>query len=332
MTFATAQNAAAQAERLLEIFKEIGANQIAVQGVEAGTLALWEILESLVSPGDPHDPLVSERHIRGAGLHDLAAKVVHVWDTFPAARGSLEPHLKLLAQTYHIGQNSENERWDRIGGVAREHGSADKVIELYWGALCLAAGLVVEFDDPFESSGGTNPDIIATAADTTRWAFALKTLQKVADTPKVSRNLAANIAKGIQQIERSGCEKGIVVVNLKNVLDRTDLNGVTFPDWTVASDLVDQKVQEILNSFYANEVQGLISDFSSRGPVAPIVIILAHVTVLSLPPMRHTAMFTELKKMYVAGLPRPDEAPPGTYGAEATAFATALHHLVQVII
>ena len=113
MTFVPIQQATKHAERLLQIFGEIGEKPVVNHGVEAGVLSLWETLEELAHPGDPSDPKVEARHVAGAGIHDLAAKVSAVWDKMPQARDIIEPHLKVLAQTYHVGQNAANPRWDR---------------------------------------------------------------------------------------------------------------------------------------------------------------------------------------------------------------------------
>ena len=202
MTLIPVQDATKHAERLVKIFDEIKVDREERAGVDRGVMSLREILQELANPGDPNDPLVIRRHVAGAGIHDLSAKICAVWDRLPTKRELITPHLRLLAQTYYVGQNEANPRWDRIDGVPREHGAADKVVELYWGCLCLLAGLDVELDDPVESSHGKNPDVIAIASDKTVWSFALKTLSKTENAANVPKNLLANINKGIDETNR----------------------------------------------------------------------------------------------------------------------------------
>src|SRR5260221_13219329 len=80
MTFIPVAEAAKKAERLLEIVKTAGGMPIPLEGLEDGVLSLWQVLEALAAPGDPSDPTVARNYIAGAGIHDLAAKVVAVWD------------------------------------------------------------------------------------------------------------------------------------------------------------------------------------------------------------------------------------------------------------
>lgn len=216
--------------------------------------------------------------------------------------------------------------------MPREHGSADKVIELYWACLCLLANMSVELDDPFASSGGRNPDVIATAADGTRWAFALKTLSEVSQPARAAKNLVDNIEKAAKQIERAGCDKGMVVVNLKNVLDHALLrSGGAFPHWQAAQWAINAQIGNVLAPFYAQEAVALEPIFAKKTPVAPIVALVAHTTVLANPPLRNR-MFTEVRSMFAASIPIPDEAKPGTFGREATGLAEDLNHLVQTVM
>lgn len=332
MTYVPVELAAAKAGRLLDIFHELGIDSVPLEGVEAGVLSLWEVLENLASPGDLHDTTIADKYVAGAGVHDLAAKIVAVWDTIPAAKPKLAPHIKLLAETCYTGQNVANARWDRRDGIPREQGSADKVIELYWACLCILAGMSVELDDPFTSSGGQNPDVIAAAADGTRWAFALKTLSEVAQPATAAKNLVQNIKKACQQIERAECDKGMVVVNFKNVLDHPRLRSEgAFPYWQAAHWAINAQIYSVLQPFYANEAVELEPLFAQRGKVAPVVALVAHTTALVHTPGRNQ-MFTELKTMIAASVPTADDPKTGTFGREASVLATDLNHLVQLVI
>ncbi|MER8433821.1 hypothetical protein [Mesorhizobium caraganae] len=56
MTYVKVRDAADKAERLLEIFRELGFSAAPLEGVEAGVTSLWEVIENLATPGDPNDP------------------------------------------------------------------------------------------------------------------------------------------------------------------------------------------------------------------------------------------------------------------------------------
>lgn len=329
MTLVTVQMAAAQAERLLEIFTEIGVKPVAGHGVEGAVLSLREILENLAAPRDLSDQKVINRYVIGAGIHDLAAKITTVWDKYIHARDWLRPHLILLAETNHVNQNTVNERWDRIDGEPREHGSADKVVELYWACLCVLVGMSVELDEPYESSGGRNPDVIATSADGTRWAFALKT-QNLGNAANRAINLAQLLNSAAEQILRADCEKGVVVVNLKNMINHDRLRETgAFENWERGRDELEAQVDAHLEKFHEIQADVLDSAFTKGGKLAPVVIFISHATVLCIHPGRSSAMFTEIKAMKARTLPNRYEPAPGTYAAEVKCLAHALNNVVQ---
>jgi hypothetical protein len=332
MTLISIHDATRHAEGLIKIFDEIKVDREEQSGVDRGVMSLREILQELANPGDPNDPMVIQRHVAGAGVHDLSAKICAVWDKLPAKRQLITPHLKLLAETYYVGQNEANPRWDRIGGVPREHGDADKVVELYWGCLCLLAGLDVELDDPVESSQGRNPDVIAVASDKTVWSFALKTLSRSENAANVPKNLLANIQKGMKQIAASRASKGFVVVNAKNIVDHDSLRRQgPYHTWQEANARLSQQLQVVLDAFYRDEVMGIEQTFNTGGVLAPIFVVVAHSAVLGYPPDSHRPVWTEVRTMIAPNLPKPDLPSAGSFGAEALGFAADLNHLMQTV-
>jgi len=64
MTFVPADQAAQHAERLLKIVNELGGKPAALEGLEAGVVSLWAILESLASPGNPTDATVTDNRLQ----------------------------------------------------------------------------------------------------------------------------------------------------------------------------------------------------------------------------------------------------------------------------
>jgi hypothetical protein len=173
--------------------------------------------------------------------------------------------------------------------------------------------------------------VIATALDGTRWAFALKTLSE-AKAENAAKNLVRNIKKGAEQITRAECDKGIVVVNLKNVLDHDGLraSGVYW-GWEAAQRAIMVQIDNILQPFYAREAVELVPIFARKSVVAPLVILVAHTTAVVRPPGRNS-IFTELKTMLAMPVPTPDEPSVGTLGREAVHLAEVFQHLVQVVI
>jgi hypothetical protein len=331
MTFVSAHSAASHAERLLEILREIGAKPIASHGVEGGVLSLWEILNSLANPGDPSDPVVIARSVVGAGIHDLAAKITSVWDGHVSCRDLLKPHLLLLAETYHVGQNAPNESWDRIAGEPLQHDSANKVIELYLACICILCDMSVKLDHPVKSKG-ENPDVIATARDGTRWAFALKTQAKTIIN-NTAPNLRGLLNGAAEQILCCECDKGVVVVNLKNVIDHDQLRASgPFLSAADATAALEAQVDELLERLHKTESADLKPEFAQRGKLSPVVLFIAHATVLCFPPEKDKPAFTEIKSLKARTLPTKYHPSPGTFAAEVKCLAERLNHFVQVII
>jgi len=120
----------------------------------------------------------------------------------------LLPHLRLLSEkdaaAIQVGESSPIDQ------------ETNKIFELL--AACWVLPLVsdIELDDPDESAGGTNPDIIATIAGV-RWGIACKVLH--------SRNplqLLSTVEKGISQVGAAQVDRGLVIVSMKNRLDIND--------------------------------------------------------------------------------------------------------------
>jgi len=112
-------------------------------------------------------------------------------------------HLKQL----NVGSAAQNVP------APREDQASDKVFELLVALAVMPTATGVAMDDPIRSAGGTNPDVLATMLDGRRWGFACKVVH--GDNPK---SLYDNFEKGVEQIEKSDAEIGLVVVNFKNKL------------------------------------------------------------------------------------------------------------------
>lgn len=118
------------------------------------------------------------------------------------------PHLDLLNKG-HISQSepvlahlAPHELYD----------ASNKLFELFFGLLCVPIATELELDDPAKSKGN-NPDILA-VIDRRTWGFACKVL-----SGSSAITMFDNLAKGIDQIDKSAAEVGVVVLKLTNVVD-----------------------------------------------------------------------------------------------------------------
>lgn len=128
--------------------------------------------------------------------------------------GKIVPHLQLL--------NTSSTSVLTTKSKVTDEGN-NKLFELYIALLCMAFSDNVDLDDP-KNSKGDNPDIIFDYKDE-KWAIACKALHS-----NKERTLYDTILKGTDQINRSAATKGIVAVNLKNIIDREELWPVTNRD------------------------------------------------------------------------------------------------------
>jgi hypothetical protein len=145
--------------------------------------------------GSPDD--LRKEYTAALAVHDLAAKLLQVGHL--PGFDALAPHLRILAEgaihlTEPLPSNSDG---------------YNKLIEVYWASLCLAAGLTVELDHPM-ASDGRNPDIITSATGRVdRHGYAFKTIRS-----QYPRSILDHLRKGVDQIERSSSTAGIVALHL----------------------------------------------------------------------------------------------------------------------
>ena len=136
------------------------------------------------------------------GLCDLIIKIIKVKD-HPDFK-ALKKHLELLNETESIPQTTKNIITDQ---------NSNKIFELLIGAISLRIGNDVVLDDPIESKGD-NPDVLLNYGDK-KWGLACKTINN--DVIK-AKSILDNIEIGVEQIQKSEAEIGIVIISLKNVL------------------------------------------------------------------------------------------------------------------
>lgn len=135
-----------------------------------------------------------------SGLLSVVRKVVKL-SRHPDFQG-LVPHLRLMNGSM-IPQNVRVSATDQ---------GANKIFELLVALLCMDVGAAVRIDHP-DRAVGDNPDVLATI-DGQRWGFACKVLHGTSPLTFFER-----LEEGINQIERSEAEIGVVIFNLKNLID-----------------------------------------------------------------------------------------------------------------
>lgn len=143
---------------------------------------------------------------RMCGLGDILGKIISQKDS--PDFNKLWPHIYLLLGDAIIAQNVWAPPEDQI---------SNKIFELYVASMVMKIGVNLEMDDPVRSAGGENPDVIITI-DGQKWGFACKVLHS--DNPKT---FVDNLKTGINQIENSDVEKGVVIFNLKVLVKQDDL-------------------------------------------------------------------------------------------------------------
>jgi hypothetical protein len=135
---------------------------------------------------------------RALSLGDLALRLLEV-STHPDF-SKLAGHLQLLVGEQDLAQYAV---------TPHENTDNDKVFELWASAALLRVTTDCLVDDPIHSKGD-NPDFIGTWHGK-RWGFAFKAPHS--DHPEA---LIKNIRKGVQQINDSAAEAGIVILSGKN--------------------------------------------------------------------------------------------------------------------
>jgi len=171
-------------------------------GSELESISLF--LQELPDFRSGKTPIDPSRNVRddwrkGLGLFDMIVRIVRC-----DRKGKLEPFLKYLEllNSSAVPQNVPG-RFDQGGS---------KLFELLIGLACLSFGSNISMDDPFESIGD-NPDILLETGGRS-WGIACKVMNSPSPLTFYER-----LADGIDQIERSPADTGVVVFNVKNLID-----------------------------------------------------------------------------------------------------------------
>jgi hypothetical protein len=133
------------------------------------------------------------------GIWTFLKKIVRLQDH--ACFAQFVPHLNLLNK----GTVVQDKR------VRASQEATNKIFELLFALVLLDISDEVRLDHP-DLAKGDNPDVLATI-DGQCWGFACKTIYGTS-----GKTFFDNLKKGVEQIEASKAEVGIVVVNLRNFM------------------------------------------------------------------------------------------------------------------
>ena len=117
------------------------------------------------------------------------------------------PHLHILNKASSAVLTSKSKITDE---------GNNKLMELYFALLCMSFAANIDLDDP-NNSKGDNPDIMFDYKGI-RWAIACKAMHSDKE-----KTLYDTIEKGSDQINKSQADRGIVIVNFKNIVDRNKI-------------------------------------------------------------------------------------------------------------
>jgi len=256
MSYPSFERAAEVVDQFIDLLAEHGVELNLGSTAEGEALAMIDIFDMWKNPARrPSDPRPIAR--AAMGFVDLAGKVVGVKDH--PDFGQLVPHLQMLGKTTVL-QNAASKVTDD---------AANKVIELYVACLAMTFGSNIALDHPVNSKGD-NPDVMLDFRGQ-RWALALKTLHS-----RKPRTIYDNIKKAADQIEASPASHGLVVLNVKNLLDYDALwpsPNVSYPE-QLAFDLLKAQVASIIHGLEEIAIEDWQEALAlSRKAALPIVFI-----------------------------------------------------------
>lgn len=137
------------------------------------------------------------------GSYDLINKILSVKEHPLFVR--ILPHIELLNNS-NFFQNIRSSPTDQ---------SANKVFELYMCLLSMTFSSQIDVDSPIKSTGD-NPDVIFSSN-----GHDIGIACKVMHSDKV-KTFFEKFVEGVEQIERSRCDTGFVVINMKNIINHDE--------------------------------------------------------------------------------------------------------------
>lgn len=279
--------------------------------LEDASLAICEMLE-IRKNKEVHNKKLDcrERWRQGLFLADVARKVLYS-QSHPDFKNLLE-HVRLLLEPGNFSQFSAV----RLTATSVEKDANNKVFELYIAAILFRICSNLEFDSPARSTG-KNPDAIGEFKGR-RWGIACKVSHTENPLTFLER-----VREGVEQIEKSDIDRGVVIVNMKNLVphditwparldkDSGDWQYVAFPMSDDASMVIDSTYEKLYLSVLekTNGPQGFDNIFAGKKTISRVLVL--YCTVTSCSPRYGVTIPTIVKKMMVFGPPldtlNPDE-------------------------
>ena len=257
------------ADLFLELLRRRNINPPQGGAAEGELLALTDLLEIWRNPNSIRNTHNEAQTIRSAAaIHDLAAKVLSAQALPDFA--SFEAHLALIAQA---------KEFTTIGQIGPADGRDDisrKIAELYSGCLAVHCGKQIVLDHPVHAAGD-NPDILLTYNDR-KWALAVKTLV----SSRNGQTIFERIREGAAQIDRSGADCGMVLINAKNVIGHDAFWGPPppFVDLDGAVEALRTQLRGLVDLAAQNRPQVEWDDLFLGKTVPPVILIGQSVTYL----------------------------------------------------
>lgn len=295
-------------DEFLDLLAGLGVDLTRGSTTETDALSATQVIEiwrgRAERPSDPRPVLRA-----ALGFVDLAGKVMAVTDSPDAHQ--LVAHLRQLGAG-SILQNRFSPVTDAV---------ANKMVELYFGALAMQIGTDVVLDDP-DHAKGDNPDVMLTFR-AKRWALAMKTLSSMRNP----QTIFDNIKKGSDQIEASTADHGLVVVNLKNVIDHDELwpAGNTPTTEQAAKAALSAQVSAIIDSLSVVPAEDWAAAFGPGRKAELPVLFLAQSAFYAQPAHGGGAHPMPLKMLTA-------HMPPEGDRLGAIKLAQALNHYMQGFI
>lgn len=304
MSYPSFERSAEVVEQFINILTEHGIDLRHGSASESEALAMLDVLDMWRNPDrQPSDPRPVAR--AAMGFVDLAGKVVSVKDH--ADFGQLVPHLQMLGNTTVL-QNASSSITD---------GDANKVIELYVACLAMTFGTNIALDHPINSKGD-NPDVMLDFRGQ-RWALALKTLHS-----RKPRTIYDNIKKAADQIEASPATHGLVILNVKNILDYDALWPsplVSYPE-QLAVDLLQAQVADVIKGLGEIPNEDWLTAFAPSRKASFPIMFIGQAGFSAIPRFGNQPHFMSVKT--VCAYNEPFEDPKGSMK-----LVRELHHASQ---
>ncbi len=289
MTFVSFSDANRIADAFLDLLAKRGITPVMGGKLEDEFLSVTQLLEIWKAPQQATGIANQGQILRNAaGVHDFAAKLLAARNTPEFAE--FNEHVRLIATgklKTTLSQIAENDPTDD---------TARKLVELYLGCLAVHCGEDIRLDHPTHARGD-NPDILLSYRNRT-WALAIKT-----PSSRHGQTLFENIEKAGQQIERSGADKGLIILNVKNIIDHEALWRGSFVS---LKDAIAALKTEIAKVCEAANKDRLASDWDAvfAGSKTVLPVLLIGQSVVLLPTTASAKTPTPLKMMLAYGFDR----------------------------